>query len=140
MREQSSSPHLERRAADERRQSSPRSLYDRLDETIRKIESDRRRARRRRNDSPVAARRRMSLDAALELAAEVAKAENPQLVVVGLTGADGSTNYVEMLIAIKGCHVEPCRLTIGFDRSTAPAQLRETLHRRIREHMRGRPH
>ena len=82
----------------------------------------------------------MSLDAALELAAEVAKAENPQLVVVGLTGADGSTNYVEMLIAIKGCHVEPCRLTIGFDRSTSAAQLRETLQRRIREHMRGRPH
>jgi hypothetical protein len=82
----------------------------------------------------------MSLDDALRLAVEVAKAENPQLKVVRLTGSDGSTGYVEMLIAVKGCHVEPCRLTIGFDRTIAPAQLREVLKRRLREHLRGRPH
>jgi hypothetical protein len=84
--------------------------------------------------------RRMSIDEALQLAAEVAKAENPHLVVVGLTGADGSSPYIEMPIALKGCHVEPCRLSIGFDRAISPAQLRETVRRRIREHLRSRPH
>ena len=140
MREPISSTHPERRAESDRRHDSPRSLYDRLDETIRKLEDDRRQARRRRTDRPASARRRMSIDDALQLAAEVAKEENPRLVVVGLTGSDGSTNYVEMLIAIKGCHVDPCRLTIGFDRTIAPAQLRELLRRRLREHLRERTH
>ena len=82
----------------------------------------------------------MSLEEACQLAADVAREEDPQLAVVDLTDADGSTGYVEMLIAITGCHVEPCRLTIGFDRTIAPAQLREMLQRRIREHLRERPH
>ena len=82
----------------------------------------------------------MSLDDALRIAGEAAQAENPKFVVVGLTGSDGSTGYVEMLIAIKGCHVEPCRMTIGFDRTVSAAQLRETVQRRIREHLRDRPH
>ena len=140
MHEPISSTHPERRADGDRRQSSPRSLYDRLDETIQKIEDDRRRARRRRDDRPAPPRRRMSIDEALRLAADVAKKENPRLLVVGLTGSDGSTSYVEMLIAIKGCHVDPCRLTIGFDRTIAPVQLRELLQRRIREHLRERAH
>jgi hypothetical protein len=141
MREPSSSfSHGDqRRATGERRQSSPRSLYDRLDDTLRTIEDRRRSSGRRRDDGP-ARQRRMSLDEALRLAGEVARAENPDFVVVGLTGADGSTGYVEMLIAIKGCHVEPCRLAIGFDRTIAPARLRETIQRRIREHLRERPH
>jgi hypothetical protein len=140
MPEPLSSTHPERRADGDRRRSSPRSIYDRLDETIRKIGDDRRTARRRRDDPPAPARRRMSIDEALQLAAEVAKEENPRLVVVGLTGSDGSTNYVELLIAIKGCHVDPCRLTIGFDRTIAPARLRGLLLRRIREHLRDRTH
>jgi hypothetical protein len=139
MREQTSSIH-ERRTEGDRRGSLPESLYDRIDETMRKIEADRRRARRRHDDRPAPVRRRMSLDEALQLASDVARTENPQLVVVGLTGGDGSTGYVEMLIALKGCHVDPCRLAIGFDRTISPALLRETLRRRIREHLRGRPH
>ena len=138
MREPISSTHPERRASAERRDDSRRSLYDRLDATMRKIEADRRRARRRRDDGRAA--RRLSLDEALQVAADVAKAENPQLAVVGLTGFEGSSRYIEMPIALKGCHVEPCRLSIGFDRTISPTQLRETVQRRIREHLRERPH
>jgi hypothetical protein len=140
MREHISSAHPERRADGDRRQDPPRSLYDRLDQTIERIEADRRRAWRRRDDRRPPVPRRLSLDEALQLAADVAKAEDSRFSVVGLTGSDGSTGYVEMLIAIKGCHVDPCRLSIGFDRTISPAQLRELLQRRIREHLRGRPH
>ena len=140
MREQTSSPHQERRTAEERRQDSPRSIYDRLDETIRKIDADRRTARRRRNDLPGRGPRRMSIDQVMQFAADVAKAEHPQLDVVGLTEADGSPGLVELLIVIRGCHVEPCRLAIGLDRTMSHAQLREILQRRIRDHLGERPH
>ena len=45
-----SSPGPERRLVHDRRRDSKISLYDRLDETIRKIEAERRRTARRRRD------------------------------------------------------------------------------------------
>ena len=51
MHDLTSSPPPERRAIADRRRSSRISLYDRLDETIRKIETERRAAGRRREDA-----------------------------------------------------------------------------------------
>ena len=51
MHDLTGSPGPERRTLAERRHGSRTSLYDRLDETIRKIEAERRAAGRRREES-----------------------------------------------------------------------------------------
>jgi hypothetical protein len=136
MQEQVGSTPGERRTHQDRRQGGFESLYDRLDGVLSKLE-DRRQAPDRRRRS---VRRKVSLTELDELARQVLAEEGSSVEFAGLTGADGSTSYVELLLVVRGCHAEPCRITVGVDRTLPRGELRAALQRGIRLHFAARPH
>ncbi len=137
MQEQMGSAFSDKRRLPERRLTgfSP-GLYDRLDEKQHRLDQDRRHTPERRTTPRVPRRpARMSLHGIHELAREVASWTDAGLEVMGVTGGDGGTDYVEILLAIRGCQFEPCRISIGAARTMSPAQLRDVLAYHLREHL-----
>jgi hypothetical protein len=54
--------------------------------------------------------------------------------VLGVIPAEGDT-YVEILLSVKQCHVEPCRVALGVLRDLPEEQLRQTIVQRLKTHI-----
>jgi hypothetical protein len=60
------------------------------------------------------------------------------LEFVGVTATDGGSNRVELMVTIKGCHPEPCRLILNLprgDRQVLEKELRGKLENHLRSHV-----
>jgi hypothetical protein len=60
-----------------------------------------------------------------ELTRRLAWQINPRLRVSGVLAADGNTDRTELLVAIEGCHADPCFLVLNVDRSERSAVERD---------------
>ncbi len=76
----------------------------------------------------------LSFSEALEAAREVAAAENPSVEVIAAT-PQGHSSATELIINISGCHVEPCRLVLTFDRSASREVFMEAVTQSLRTHL-----
>ena len=54
----------------------------------------------------------------------IARELDPRLVVLGIVGGKASSDYVEILLGVDGCDVEPCRLTVGVSRLASSEEIR----------------
>ena len=61
--------------------------------------------------------------------------EHSALEVIGVSGSEGSGEYVEVVLSIRGCHQEPCRLLIGLQRTPRESSLREEIREKLRDHL-----
>jgi len=68
------------------------------------------------------------------IASEVARQENPALEVIGATSTGDRSAYTEVMLTIRGCRVEPCRVMIGVSRNASEAELRQSVADRLRAH------
>ena len=68
------------------------------------------------------------------IAAEVAKEQNPPLDVVAATPSEGESTYVEVLLTVRGCRNEPCRVIVGVHPNASEADFRVAMAARLAEH------
>jgi glycerate kinase len=68
------------------------------------------------------------------IASEVAQQQNPALEVISATSADGGSGYAEVMLTVRGCRAEPCRVMIGVSRNASEAELRQAVADRLRAH------
>ena len=69
-----------------------------------------------------------------QIASEVARQENPALEVISAISAGDRSAYTEVMLTVRGCRVEPCRVLIGVSRSASEVELRQALADRLRAH------
>jgi hypothetical protein len=66
---------------------------------------------------------------------------HPQpLDFVGVMASEGGSGRVELMVTVRGCHEEPCRLVLNLSRGTREAleaELRGKLEILLREHGRN---
>ena len=68
------------------------------------------------------------------IATEVAAEENPDLQVA-VTSSQGESAYIELILTLTGCSVEPCRTLIGIDRDMSEPQFRIAVQNQLRQHL-----
>jgi hypothetical protein len=68
------------------------------------------------------------------IATDVARQENPALEVISATSTEGDSGYTEVMLTVRGCRAEPCRVMIGVIRDASEAELRRAVADRLRAH------
>ena len=53
------------------------------------------------------------------------------LEFVGVMATEGGSNRVEIMVTVRGCHQEPCRLLLNLSRQNQPS-LQTELRRKLR--------
>jgi hypothetical protein len=82
---------------------------------------------------------RVDLKTVAGIANKVAREQNDNLEVVGVTPA-GNGNYTEIMIVMKGCRVELCVISHGVLRDVeSKEELRSTIAEKLRTHL-ASPH
>jgi hypothetical protein len=69
----------------------------------------------------------------MRIAQQAVREQSLPLDVVGVVGSAGG-DYVEILVNIDGCAVEPCRFAIGAFRGESEATLLHELETQLRRH------
>ena len=67
---------------------------------------------------------------------DVVRSFSRPLDLIGVTASEGGSNRVELMVTIKGCHDEPCRLILicRGDRNALESALRRKLENQLRTH------
>ena len=68
------------------------------------------------------------------IAADTAIEQGSELEIIGVTPAEGDFAYAEVLVRMRGCRVEPCRMVIGVNRSMTTTEVRATVNDVLRRH------
>ena len=74
----------------------------------------------------------------LRLSRAVARQYDARLNIVGVTGTNGESGRVELLVTVEGCHAEPCVLMLNVTRVGRAAfelELRQKLHDALSAHL-----
>jgi hypothetical protein len=76
----------------------------------------------------------LSLTDVRRIVAEVAGEQTPTLEVVAARAEAGSS-YTEVILTVRGCSIEPCRIIVGVSREASEAQFRTTVREQLEEHL-----
>ena len=77
----------------------------------------------------------LTLDDIRRIAAEAAVEENVSADVVGATHAEGNPLYAEVILTLRGCRREPCRVVVGIRRDKAESECRHDARLQLRQHV-----
>jgi hypothetical protein len=76
----------------------------------------------------------LSLTEVRRIVAEVARQQTPTLEVVAAR-AEGDSSYTEVILTVRGCSTEPCRIIMGVSREASEAEFRTTVREQLEEHL-----
>ena len=72
----------------------------------------------------------MTLEEVRRMATQIVHERAPGVEVLGVTMAEGGSDYTEIFLEIRNCTAPVCRLTLGLDRAMSPKAFRaELVHR-----------
>jgi hypothetical protein len=77
----------------------------------------------------------MSVTEISRVARAAARRTSPQLDVVGVTINAGGSDYVEIVVDIRGCHRESCQIVLGVFRNVTEGALEAAITEQLREHL-----
>ena len=80
----------------------------------------------------------VTLDLVTQAAKEAVQQHNFPVSVIGAVRTDGESDYVEVLLRVKGCHTDPCQLQIGVFRRGDFDDVRAQIADQIRRHLSAR--
>lgn len=69
------------------------------------------------------------------IAADVARRQDRRLEVIGAVPAEGEPVYAEVILTLRGCQAEPCRIMIGVRRDSSESEIRDAVTDRLRQHL-----
>jgi hypothetical protein len=75
----------------------------------------------------------LSLKDVRRIASDIARVQRPPLEVVAAMPA-GERTYAEVILTIRGCRTEPCRVIVGVSRNTTEAECRAAVKAALEEH------
>ena len=78
----------------------------------------------------------LELDDIRRLAVAVARDEHFAIDVVGVLTESGGSGYTEVLVVLRGCAPDECRISVGVDRHAHETVVRSALADKMRAHMR----
>ena len=82
----------------------------------------------------------LSVEQVTRAAKAAARATSPMLDVVGITlGGGASSDYVEILVTVRGCRAAPCQIHVGAFRDVSDAALGLEIEGKLREHLAAHP-
>lgn len=73
----------------------------------------------------------------IDISRDVIRQYSSRLELVGILASEGGSNRVELMVTLKGCHDEPCRLLLNLSRgsrATLEAELRQKLQEVLASH------
>jgi hypothetical protein len=79
----------------------------------------------------------LSQDEIAVISRDVVRSFPRALDLIGVTASDGGSNRVEIMVTVKGCHDQPCRLLLNLsrgDRKSLESELRRKLQDQLRTH------
>ena len=79
--------------------------------------------------------RRVPLETLTDLVREIALEIDPRLELLGVTNSEGGEGYAELMIRMKDCANDPCRITIGVDRTLDRTALEQSLDKPLRDYL-----
>ena len=77
----------------------------------------------------------LSLTEVRRIAADVATQQHLLPEVVAATPTEGESAYAEVLLTLRGCRSEPCRLIIGVSRDASAPECRRAVEARLQQHV-----
>src|SRR5262245_43765308 len=80
----------------------------------------------------------LTLNDVRRIAMDVAAQQHPSLDVIGVTTREGSSGSAEVILALRDCQNEPCRMVIGVSRQISEVECRGAVRTRIQEHLRSK--
>ena len=69
------------------------------------------------------------------IAREVAREQSATIKVAGVVLGAGGGDYVEILVNLEGCRVEPCQFSLGVFRNASEAALKNAVSEQLRRHL-----
>jgi hypothetical protein len=69
------------------------------------------------------------------IASDVTHHQHPGLDVVGVTGREGSSSSAEVIVCMRDCEFEPCRMVIGVSRRVSERECRNAIRRYLGTHL-----
>jgi len=69
------------------------------------------------------------------IASAAAREQSPDLEVTGVTFGAGGGDYAEVLLNVRGCRQEPCRMSLGVFRNMSEPQLHAEIADKLRRHV-----
>jgi hypothetical protein len=75
----------------------------------------------------------MTIDEVRHIATQVVHEQASGFEVLGVTAAEGGSDYTEIFLDVRDCPDEVCRLTLGLDRAVSPEALRAQLLKKLDE-------
>ena len=69
------------------------------------------------------------------IASAAAREQSPDLEVQGVTHGAGGGDYAEILLSLRGCRQEPCRMSLGVFRNMAEPELHADISEKLRRHV-----
>jgi hypothetical protein len=82
----------------------------------------------------------LAQDEITTISLDVIRQHAAHLELVGLMASEGGSDRVEIMVTVKGCHAEPCRLLLNLsraDKETLEAELRSALREALVTHARS---
>ena len=75
------------------------------------------------------------------IAKAAARRASPQLDVMGVTFNAGGSDYIEILLQIRGCQTDSCQIVVGVLRNVSEETLELDIAAQLRRHLaeHGRP-
>jgi hypothetical protein len=73
------------------------------------------------------------------IASQAAREVSDDLAVTGVTITGGDTGYTEVHVTVRGCHTEPCKLTLSVFRDVSEDALRLDIIAGLRAHLEQHP-
>jgi hypothetical protein len=81
----------------------------------------------------------MTLEEVRRIATQAVREQAPGFEVLGVTTAEGGSDYTEILLEIRDCTEPVCRITLGLDRAVSPKTLCAELVNRLHKVGNGLP-
>src|SRR5262245_14964229 len=81
---------------------------------------------------------RLSIHELTRMVSQVATEVAPTVEVLGIVGTQNDSSYVEVLLGLRDCDVQPCRIMVGLDRHMSRDDLRAALRQPILAYLRKR--
>lgn len=75
----------------------------------------------------------VTLKALRRVATEMARQENPDFQVIGVRRSEGGDGYAEVIVMVRDCDHDPCRMVIGVDRTQPEPAIRLQLAEMFRQ-------
>jgi len=75
---------------------------------------------------------KLSVDTVTAISRTAARQYDPTLEVMGVVLSEGAKDRAEIVVRLRGCHPDPCRLVVNVNRHLTPDELAADITSQLR--------